>query len=412
MLDRPSAIREMMKMTDARNMKALGLDPSEVISFGGGWVGHHAPERLRSIYTEICSDRELFHQVSNYPPTAGTPDCRRALAWMDESLFGVRSEEENVLISHSSTQLTHDLIKGLVSPGEPVVVLDPTYANFRGQLEFALSDGVRAVPVVELRSFDPESWAFMPDIDRTLVELESVFRERRPKALLLPSPDNPTSQVVPHAFMEEAYRLCEEHGCYLIIDFAYKNQCFIDTPEYFSWSPRERENLVLIYSNSKWSRGLGRRLGWITASSKVIGPMERMLAYTNLSGDGLHQLALSMYLEETIPDGRLRDYMARVRGQYEATAATTLRAIDEHCGVRRTVPQGALYTVMDMGREADPVGRDLFQRKGVLFIPGSGFGESLRNGLRASYGPLVEIPQLIDEGMKRTGERLKELGVI
>jgi len=55
-----SPIQMIMKMAEKRNIKQMGLNPGEVISFGGGWCNHYSPEKLRHIYQEIISDKELF----------------------------------------------------------------------------------------------------------------------------------------------------------------------------------------------------------------------------------------------------------------------------------------------------------------------------------------------------------------
>ena len=46
----PSPIRQIMKMAERQNIVAMGLDPEQVISFGGGWVNHEAPEEFREAY--------------------------------------------------------------------------------------------------------------------------------------------------------------------------------------------------------------------------------------------------------------------------------------------------------------------------------------------------------------------------
>jgi len=61
---------------------------------------------------------------------------------------------------------------------------------------------------------------------------------------------------------------------------------------------------------------------------------------------------------------------------------------------------------MDLGNTAEPLVHEILKNTGVLFIPGIGFGKSLINGVRVSYGPLVEKPEKIKEGLRRTGEYL------
>jgi aspartate/methionine/tyrosine aminotransferase len=420
MLTRPSAIRSMMKFGDERNIRAMGLDPKDVISFGGGWVGHHAPERLREIYAEIGNDVAAFHQTGAYPPIPGVPACRRELARMDEVLYGVKATEKNVIVGQSSTELTHDLMRTILNCGDDVILLDPTYVNYYGQLVFALTNWrlckdkghiERLVPDAEVayvRSFDPASWSFMPDVDKAIGEMEQAFKIHKPGAVLIASPDNPTGQIVPQKFVEAVMTLCQENNAYLVIDYAYKTQCFVDDlPEYFSWSPAELGNLVLIYSASKFFRSLGRRLGWVVGPEKVIAGMETMLTYSLLSADNMHQMAMAKYLEETIDNGNLKKYFSEINGSYMNAARITMNSIDEDIGLRRTEPQGALYVVMEVGEDGEKWTEQTLRNTGVIFIPGFGFGESLRNGVRVSYGPLVENTDKIREGLRRVGEYVK-----
>ena len=46
-LGAPSPIRQIMKMAERQNILAMGLDPDQVISFGGGWVNHGTRVRAR-----------------------------------------------------------------------------------------------------------------------------------------------------------------------------------------------------------------------------------------------------------------------------------------------------------------------------------------------------------------------------
>jgi aminotransferase len=413
MLNRPSAIREIMRMTDDNNVRRMGLDPTDIISFGGGWVGHKAPERLREIYQDICADPQIFHEAGAYPPTPGLRACREQLARLDEELFGMNVSENNVLISQSSTQLTHDIFRAIANPGDCVVLLDPTYANYYGQLVFSLThyngNTKPEAKVAYLKTFDAETWSFMPDVDASIGELEEIFRKEKPRSMLIPSPDNPTGQVVGDKFVKAALELCQENDAYLVLDYAYKTQCFLDTlPDYYSWSPDEFENLILIYSNSKWARGLGRRMGWIMASEMVIAGLTQMLNYSLLCADNLHQLAMAGFLDQTLDDGSLKNYLDETCNAYKKAANVTVEAIDEYCGSRRLVPQGGLYTLVELGDGSEAFVTEVMKNTGVLFVPGFGFGESARPGVRVSYGPLVNDVERIEEGMRRVGKYLHE----
>jgi aspartate/methionine/tyrosine aminotransferase len=398
----PSPIRQIMKMAERQNILAMGLDPDEVISFGGGWVNHAAPEGFRQAYVEIASDPALFHRSGGYTATLGERGCRDQIARFEGALFGVpRLDVEHIAIGMGSTQLTHDLFRTLLDPGDTVLLLDPTYANYEGQLAFAAP----GVAIVRLRVVDRESWEYLPAVDPDSVvrEFRRLFDDHRPRLVLFGAPDNPTSQIVPQALADAMLERTAGTGAWLAIDFAYKCQYFQPCPDYYAWSPADHPNLVAVHSNSKWARGLGRRLGWVEAAPHVIEAVERVQQCSILCPDTLSQMAMARYLETAIPSGGLRAYVDDANARYRRAAEVTLEAIDRHIGRPRLTPAGGLYTVMDVGRDADAFVPEALRATGILVVPGRGFGPSIANGVRISFGPLVNDTARIEEGLARLG---------
>ena len=200
-ISRPSPIRQIMKMAERQNILAMGLDPAQVISFGGGWVNHEAPDEFRKAYQAIAGDAELFHKSGGYTATLGEMECREQIARFEADLFAMpRLGPENIAIGLGSTQLTHDLFRTLLDPGDTVMLLDPTYANYEGQLAFA----VPGVKIVRLRVLDPQTWSYLPETDPAGIarEFNRLFDAHRPRMVLFGAPDNPTSQVLPQALAD------------------------------------------------------------------------------------------------------------------------------------------------------------------------------------------------------------------
>ena len=50
----------------------------------------------------------------------------------------------------------------------------------------------------------------------------------------------------------------------------------------------------------------------------------------------------------------------------------------------------------------------MLKETGVVFVPGGGFGNSLKNGIRISFGPLVYDKTKIEEGFKRIANELSK----
>ncbi len=400
-----SPIREIMKLADRRNIVAMGLDPDDVISFAGGWVNHEAPDALRAEYARVADDPRLFHELGAYSPTRGLPRLRESLIRVDAELYGTSGlADEHILVGGSSTQLTHTLFTALLDPGDTVILFDPSYANYGPQLEL----GPQGLEIAWLDVFDAETWAYMPDPDVVVERFEELLSEHHPRLLLFSTPDNPTSQLIRDDVFFELLRMAGDADCFVVVDFAYRAQAFGQPePKHFSASPAEHPNLIRLHSNSKWCRGLGRRLGWIEADPAVVSAVEVVQQSTALCPDSVHQHTLAAYLGTALEDGSLQSYMDETRGLYEAAARHTVDCVRRHLDMPCLDAEGGLYTVVDVGRDGDSFVRDVLPATGVIFVPGSGFGASLTNGVRISYGPLVHDLERIEEGFRRVGAYLE-----
>jgi len=127
-----------------------------------------------------------------------------------------------------------------------------------------------------------------------------------------------------------------------------------------------------------------------------------------LCPDTLEQMTLARYLKVAIADGSLRRYVDAANARYAHAAQVTLDAVDAHLGRPRLVPAGGLYTVVDIGEDADAFVPEALKATGVLVVPGGAFGASLAHGVRISFGPLVNDTSTISEGLARLGTWMRE----
>lgn len=392
-----SPVREIMDLANPEFFRKAGLDPAEVISFSGGWVNHEAPSQLREAYIEIVRDPKRFHACGGYSPTIGTPECRSAIADFERHLFGegMKLSAENIAIGGNSTQLTFNLMHVMLSAGDKLLLLDPSYCNFPSQLTT-----LEGVKLIRFPVLDVASWRYMAD--EKAAEFARFIRTEKPKMILLVAPDNPTSQVPSTRFVKAALEAAAEIGSFLVIDFAYKEIVWGEGyPEYFAWGPTE--NFVSIHSNSKWCRGLGRRLGWVEGPEEIVEALEAVQGSSILCPDSLHQMALADYVKKGIATDSIRPYVRQTAKLYETAAKRTVRAIGEYLRMPCLMPQGGLYTVVHTRVESSKFTRMLLEKAGVIVVPGWGFGDTLKEAVRVSYGPLVNDLDKIDVAMRRVG---------
>jgi len=394
-----SLVREIMTLANPNHFKRIGFNRCDIISFAGGWVNHKSPEALKDAYLEIIRNEDLFHQSGGYPPTLGTYECKRAIVKFKKHLYCVKNLDTNqIAIGANSTQLVYDLMQVLLEDGDKILLLDPTYCNYPLQILSSLKVHLIRFPVL-----NKDSWVYMAD--EKIQELSEYIIKNKPKVIMLVSPDNPTSQVLSDEFVQSALNAAREIGSFLIIDFAYREIFFKEQfPDYFSWEPNE--NFISINSNSKWGRSLGRRLGWIEAPEFIIESIESFLNSSILCPDMLHQMAFTKYVDTAIKENSLKPYLRDTSRKYQLAAQRTVSSIKKHLGFPYLNPQGGLYTCIKVGMNSAKFVEDVLKQTGVLFVPGWGFGRTLYEGVRVSFGPLVDNLNLIEKGIERVGRFL------
>ena len=401
-----SPIRKIMEMADPKNIARMGLNPKDIISFAGGWVNHDAPEGLRREYQKIANDKDLFHKNGGYTATEGDFEFRTMIAEMEKKIYGIRDlTPDNIIVGQSSTQVLFSLFIALLDADDKIVIFDPTYANYIEQLHAFRKN----IKVISLNVFNKGSWTYMQDEDEILKSLKKVILKDKPKAILVCSPDNPTGQMLSDRFVEKMLNVCLKYGVFVLIDNAYKAQYYtIKRPKQFSLSPNDHENLIMINSNSKWCRGLGRRLGWVEANKKIISALKTVQQTVVLCPDTMHQTAMTNYLKYNLKNGSLKAYLEDNRNKYKLASEFTSKCIEKYLQMRYLKPQGGLYTVVDVKMDGDKFVQNVLKNVGVIFVPGSGFGKSLTNGIRISFGPLVNNLGKIEEGFLRVKKFLEK----
>lgn len=393
-----SPVREIMSYADPGYLDKLGIKIQDLISFAGGWVNHHAPEDLRKCYQEISSDVELFHLSGGYSPTLGFPAAKEAVISFERYLYGINDlTARQVVIGHSSTQLAMDVFQVLLDEGDQILMLDPSYCNYPTQLFTAINH----IRLIRFPAMDFDAWKY--DIEERIDSFCDYIVEKKPKIILLIIPDNPSSYILSDQFISRTLEIACDTGSMLVIDFAYKELTFNSPlPAYYSWSPSP--NFMSLHSNSKWGRGLGRRMGWIEAPEVIVEALESIMNSSILCPDSLHQMAFINYVNDAVSSNKLKDYVSETSKKYEAAAKVLCQSIDNELKLPYLKPFGGLYTIINVGMNSAEFTEKLLKEKAVLVVPGWGFGPSLSQAIRLSYGPLVDSPEKIDEGIRRIAQ--------
>ncbi len=232
-------------------LERLGFSPEDILDFSVSTNPFGPPPGTAGAIRYAVLDR--------YPDSESTA-LRLALA----SRLGVSAD--NILAGSGSTELIRLAATAYFSPGDTVVIPQPTYG------EYELACGIVAARVVKLSG--PEENGFCLKVSG----LVDLVKKLKPKGVFLCNPNNPTGQYLSN---QEVTAVLDAAGESLVVlDEAYI--AFTEDP-WVSTGLIERGNLVIVRSMTKDYALAGLRLGYAIAAEPVISVLKRVRPPWNVS---------------------------------------------------------------------------------------------------------------------------------
>ncbi len=164
---------------------------------------------------------------------------------------------ENVLITHGS-DLAHELVATcFVRPGDKVLMVTPSYDNFRA--------------AVEQRGAETLRFKFLGTGPFPVAEFAETLRQHTPRLAYIVNPNNPIGYTLDLKTIQELLDCCSRLSTVLIVDEAYFEFCGITAADLVT-----RSNHLLVTRSFSKAFGLaGLRLGYLLASRQIIGVLSR-----------------------------------------------------------------------------------------------------------------------------------------
>ena len=270
---------------------------------------------------------------NQYPPMAGVPALREAVAAKIEALYGARYDPgSEITVTAGATQAIFTAILACVHPGDEVIVLEPCYDSYCPNIELAGGRVVR-VPLTP-RSFRPDFAA----IARAL----SV----RTRAIIVNSPHNPSAAVWSAEEMDRLAALLRPTEVLLISDEVYEHMVF-DGQRHASASahPELAARAFVVSSFGKTFHVTGWKIGTVAAPAALTAEFRKVHQFNVFTVNTPMQFALASYLSDPAPYLGLSAFYQRKRDLFrEGLGATRLRALPS---------QGTYFQCVDYSAVSD-----------------------------------------------------------
>ncbi|WP_041434028.1 aminotransferase class I/II-fold pyridoxal phosphate-dependent enzyme [Thermocrinis albus] len=335
--------------------------------------------------------------VHGYSASRGIPRLRKAICDFYERRYGVKldPDTEAILTIGAKEGYSH-LILAMIEPGDTVVVPNPTYPIHYYAPIIAGGDAI-SVPIQE-ENFEENFLKSLHDIIR------SSFR--KPKAVVVSFPHNPTTQCVSIEFFKELVNLALKEEVFVIHDFAYADLGFDGyEPPSILQVEGAKKIAVELYSMSKGFSMAGWRVAFVLGNEIMIKNLAHLKSYLDYGVFTPIQVASIIALESPY------EIVQKNRDVYQKRRDVLVEGL-RRIGWEVKKPKGSMFVWAKIpewiGMNSLDFAMFLLKEAKVAVSPGIGFGEYGEGYVRFA---LVENEHRIRQavrGIKRAFEKLRQ----
>lgn len=263
------------------------------INLGQGFPDAPPPAALSAAVARAMAERS-----QHYPPMAGIPELRDAVAAFYHRIQGLELAREQVIVTSGATEAIAAAVLAVVSPGDEVLLFQPAYDAYA-----PLVRRVGAVPV--LVPLHPPHWQY----DRAAIEAAITPRTR---AMMVNDPLNPTGTVMDAAQRALLAGIAVAHDLFAICDEVWETVRF-DGQVHASLlaEPGMAARTVKIGSAGKIFGATGWKVGWMVAAPEVAGVLAKAHQFLTFTTPPMLQWAVAEGLaDDALIAGQVADWAA------------------------------------------------------------------------------------------------------
>jgi N-succinyldiaminopimelate aminotransferase len=366
-------------------MSALAASTGS-INLGQGFPDTDGPPEMLDAAAEA-----LRSGANQYPPLAGIPALRQAIAAHDQRFWNLSWDPDTeVVVTAGATEAVAASILALCDPGDEVVCFEPYYDSYAASI--VLAGAVRRP--VTLRPGADGRYSF----DES--DLRAAFGPRT-RLVLLNSPHNPTGKVFTAAELALISGLCQEHDVYAVTDEVYEHLAFTDAsaPHIpLATMPGMRERTIRISSAGKTFSCTGWKIGWATGPAPLVSAVRRVKQFLTFVNGAPLQPAVAVALG--LPDEYFAGFRAGLQERRDRLVAGLADA-----GFAVLASDGTYFVTADItplgGHDGLEFCRTLPERCGVVAVPTQVFYDHQGAGRHLVRFAFCKRPEVIDEAARR-----------
>ena len=363
---------------------------SDLIDFGMGNPDSSPPKHVIEKLSNLIGDPKLY----GYSISGGIKDLRVAICDYYKRVFDVNLDyETESLVTIGSKEGITSLATAISDSDSHICIKSPSYPIHTFAFIISHSN------THQIRSSDANEFLLK-------FKEHALKNKGKVKAVIVNYPCNPTAETVELSFYEELVDFCKKQQIYIISDIAYAELYFNNSykPNSVLQVKGAKDIAIEFYSTSKSYSMAGCRVGFAVGSKDLIAALYKIKCYLDYSSFTPLQIAAIEALSY-----KSDEYLSDLRKLYDERGNYFIEEAKNKLDWHINKPKASMFLWAKLPLRAQNFSsfdfcKELIEKTGVVFCPGSSFGDSGEGYVRIS---MIHDKEKTDEALKRIEQFLQ-----
>jgi aspartate/methionine/tyrosine aminotransferase len=350
------------------------------INLGQGFPDGDGPADVRQAAADA-----LFSASNQYPPMMGLPDLRAAVAAHYAHHQALPFGAGDVLVTSGATEALAAAILALVSDGDEVLLIQPSYDAYLPLVR-------RAGGVARFLSLAPPDWRL------TEAAVEAAFAAS-PRVVIFNNPLNPAGRAFDRDEVALLAAACRRHGTIALCDEVWEHVMFDGRRHHpLIAEPGMADRAIKIGSAGKIFSMTGWKVGFVIAAPALLQPIARAHQFLTFTTPPALQAGVAYGL------GKPDSWFAAMRAGYQRSRDRLTAAL-RGAGFVVLPGESSYFLCVDLAASGIGLGDRAFclravAEAGVAAIPVSAFyaADAPEHVVRLCF---AKADAVLDEGAAR-----------
>jgi alanine-synthesizing transaminase len=355
-----------------QNAIASGI---KIIDFGMGNPDSAPPQFVMDELAKLSQQGDLY----GYSTVGGVEILKNSLADYYHKRFGVDlNPADECLVTIGAKEGITSLSSAISGPDDYIAVANPGYPIHTFAFTIARSN---VMPINATKAAD-----FLAEFKEKVAK-----SDKKPIAVIVNYPSNPTSQSADLNFYQELVDFCRQQKIYIISDIAYAEIYFTqDQKPHSIFEVKGAKDIAIEFSSVSKSYSMaGCRVGFAAGNKDLINTLYKIKSYLDYGSFEPVQIAAAKAL--TSPESA--QYLQDLRQKYHSRARFLTDLFNKELNWPAKMPTTSMFLwdkipdhlmAATGAKDSFDFCKILIEKTGVAFAAGSSFGSNGEGYVRVS----------------------------